>query len=196
MYTDYLKANSIKSTADYAWYVQYHEEIDLSRKRFEERLDSEGDPVVVSKNDPTSYNFFTEDKEDILGFNTDPFKPQKRFRDYYEKQTGKIFRPPEWKHNSLDSLLPATRIYCSGEDDLNEVRQCVVQRDLVNLGNNTIIRLPKYKKSGYQQLWDKRKEEEKEDDLTFVLTLPPNFALYTYAPIITEDIFNEHKKKS
>ena len=121
-----------------------------------------------------------------LNFKVHPLpSPQDWFRDNYVQK----YVPPLWKHDFGDTKLPETRVYCFAGDDLEKVRQCVVQRDLVNLGNSTIVRHPRHLKSGYQQLWEENSGGSEK-------SLPPNFALYTHAPIITKKVFDNHVQEN
>jgi hypothetical protein len=98
------------------------------------------------------------------------------FRNLYLNE----FQPPQWpidhwqvlrKHGCLRSV----RVYYNSTDNVKDVKTCVSQRDVVNIGMETIVRqgkLVKSSHSGYTELYKQNKTK-----------LPPNFALYMKTPV-------------
>ena len=99
------------------------------------------------------------------------------FREKYPPQ----YRPPKWSFEyDLENSRHSVRLYYQESDNLNNVKKCALQRDVVNIGyenkhfvvdqegnigyNNS--------KSGYTKLWNANTEN-----------LPPNLAIYTKTPV-------------
>jgi len=88
------------------------------------------------------------------------------------------FQPPQWPINywgDLDDCRKSVRLYYQASDEVDEVKMCASQRDVVNICMLHIVQDGKlvYKShSGYTQLWNQNKDK-----------LPPNFALYMKTPV-------------
>lgn len=101
----------------------------------------------------------------------------KTFYDQYDSQ----YAPPKWPMEDCNWLTSGTNlqgsiaVYYHRDDNAEDVKMCMRDRQCVNIGFDTVNPRSKVT-SGYTNMWK-----------TSGGKLPPNYALYTHTPVTSED---------